>query len=55
VLRADFQRIPELLALPAPEQPAPEETELVVPEPAVVAELAEPPPSSAEPSQLGLF
>ena len=55
VLRADFQRIPELLALPAPEQPAPEETEPVVPEPAVVAELAEPPPSSAEPSQLGLF
>ena len=42
VLRADFRRIPELLALPAPEQPEPEpeEPELVVPEPEVVAEHA---------------
>ena len=35
-LRTDFHRIPELLALPAPEQPEPEpepEPELVVPEP----------------------
>ena len=39
-LRADFRRIPELLALPAPPQPEPEEAELVVPEPEVVAELA---------------
>ena len=47
-LRTDFHRIPELLALPAPEQPEPEpepEPELVVPEP----ELA----LSSE--QLGLF
>jgi DNA polymerase len=49
-LRTDFRRIPELLALPAPDQPAPEEPELVVPEPAVVAELAEEPEA-----QLGLF
>ncbi len=38
ILRADFARIPELLALPAPEQPEPEEAELVVPEPEVVVE-----------------
>ena len=37
-LRADFGRLPELLALPAPEQPGPEEVEDAVPEP----ELAEP-------------
>src|SRR5918911_2609106 len=36
ILRTDFQSIPELLALPAPEQPAPEEPELVVPEPELV-------------------
>src|SRR6185503_19303968 len=44
VLRADFQRIPELLALPAPEQPEPEpeaEPELVVPEPVLVPDIAE--------------
>jgi uracil-DNA glycosylase family 4 len=57
VLRTDFARIPELLALPELEQPAPEEPELVVPEPEVVAEVteaaeAEPEPESA---QLGLF
>jgi DNA polymerase len=48
-LREDFGRIPELLALPAPEQP-----ELV----AVAAEVAEPDPAvqePAEPDQLGLF
>jgi uracil-DNA glycosylase family 4 len=49
-LREDFGRIPELLALPAPEQP-----ELV----AVAAEVAEPEPSEpeppVEPDQLGLF
>src|SRR5688572_27050537 len=33
VLRTDFARIPELLELPVPEQPAHEEAELVVPEP----------------------
>ncbi len=32
-LRADFQRIPEILALPAPEQPAPEPVAPPVPEP----------------------
>jgi hypothetical protein len=53
ILRADFRRIPELLALPAPEQPAPAEPELVVPEPEIVAEVtAEPEPDEA---QLGLF
>ena len=55
ILRADFGRIPELLALPAPEQPAPEEPEPVVPEPEIVAEVA----AEAEPEpdqvQLGLF
>jgi uracil-DNA glycosylase len=58
ILRADFQRIPELLALPAPEQPEPVEAEPVVPEPEVVVEAAT---AEAEaepelhPSQLGLF
>lgn len=47
-LRADFERIPELLARPAPEQPQPEpEPEPVVPEP----ELALVP----DDAQLGLF
>jgi uracil-DNA glycosylase len=57
VLRTDFRRLPELLALPVPEQPAPEEPELVVPEPEIVA-AAEPAPEperETEPSQLGLF
>jgi DNA polymerase len=54
VLRADFHRIPELLALPVPEQPEPERVELVVPEPDVVADLAEPEPER-EREQLGLF
>ncbi|HEX6020737.1 MAG TPA: uracil-DNA glycosylase family protein [Solirubrobacter sp.] len=47
-LREDFQRIPELLALPALDQPEPE-PELVVPEPELV--LATP----QQPEQLGLF
>jgi uracil-DNA glycosylase len=62
ILRTDFGRIPELLALPALEQPEPEEAELVVSEPEVVAELAEsePEPESEpapepHPAQLGLF
>jgi DNA polymerase len=67
VLRTDFRRLPELLALPVPEQPAPEEPELVVPEPgiAVAAEPASEPESEpdaerevaaeAEAAQLGLF
>lgn len=37
-LRADFQRIPELLALPALEQPPPEQLEAVVTAPDVVAD-----------------
>ena len=55
ILRTDFRRIPELLALPAPEQPEPEPAELVVPEPEVAAEAAEPPPPEPHPAQLGLF
>jgi uracil-DNA glycosylase len=51
-LRADFHRLPELLALDPPPQPA-REPEPVVPEPAlVVAVEAEPAPEDA---QLGLF
>ena len=49
-LRADFARLPELLALEPPEQPEPE-PELVVPEPEIVAEAEREP----EPAQLGLF
>jgi uracil-DNA glycosylase family 4 len=51
-LRADFHRIPELLALGAPEQPAPVEQ---LPEPEDEPEL---PPAAMEPepaAQLGLF
>jgi DNA polymerase len=51
-LRVDFHRIPELLALGAPEQPAPVEE---VPEPDQEPEL---PPAAVEPepaAQLGLF
>jgi len=51
ILRTDFRRLPELLALPAPEQPEPEpvvveeeEPELVIEEPGLVYE-----------EQLGLF
>jgi DNA polymerase len=50
-LREDFARIPELLALPASEQPEPE-PELVMA--AVEAEPSEP-EAPAEPDQLGLF
>jgi DNA polymerase len=53
-LREDFARIPELLALPAPEQPEPE-PELVVPEPELVLAIAEPEPEPPGPEQLGLF
>ena len=48
VLREDFHRIPELLALDPPEQPEPE------PAPEPIAALAEAEPER-EPSQLGLF
>src|SRR5262245_2099718 len=49
-LRADFARLPGLLALEPPEQPEPE-LELVVPEPEIVEEVEREP----EPAQLGLF
>jgi DNA polymerase len=52
-LREDFARIPELLELPAPEQPE-AEPELVM----VAADIAEPEAEAsepAEPDQLGLF
>jgi len=52
VLRADFARIPDLLALDPPPQPEPVVEDLVVPEPELALEPAEPP---AEVSQLGLF
>ncbi|MBI5106352.1 MAG: uracil-DNA glycosylase [Solirubrobacterales bacterium] len=55
VLRRDFARIPELLALGAPEQPrrlVEEEPEPVIEEPALAAE-PEPEPVAA--AQLGLF
>ena len=58
VLRADFQRIPELLALPVPDQPEPEaEPELVVPEPVLVPDVAAGEHDEDEPdaNQLGLF
>ena len=59
-LRADFQRIPELLAEPAPAQPAPmEELEVPEVEPEALAapeETAPEPRSEPEPApQLGLF
>jgi uracil-DNA glycosylase len=63
-LRQDFARLPELLALDPPAQPAPEVVELVVPEPeaTLAAEAPEPEPqpeleSEREPAieQLGLF
>jgi uracil-DNA glycosylase family 4 len=50
-LRADFQRLPELLALDPPDQPEPE-PELVVPEPEIVLEVEREPEPAA---QLGLF
>src|SRR4051794_24043241 len=57
-LREDFARLPELLALPAPEQPEPEAVGLVVPEPEIVLEEPEPEPeieAEALEHQLGLF
>jgi DNA polymerase len=54
MLRADFQRIPGLLALGPPEQPEPLEElpEIEEPEPGAPAGLAEPEPAAP---QLGLF
>jgi DNA polymerase len=59
-LRADFARLPDLLALDPPEQPEPEAEpesavsgpELVVPEPEIVEEIEREPEPAA---QLGLF
>ena len=54
ILRADFARIPDLLALEPPPQPAPAVVEPVVPEPeALVEEVAREEPPGGE--QLGLF
>jgi uracil-DNA glycosylase len=52
ILRTDFHRIPGLMELEPPPQPAPEELEPVVPEPDIAEEMAE---AAPEPSQLGLF
>ena len=58
VLRQDFARIPDLLALPAPPQPGPVTPLEEIPEPEVVAEpepaVPEPEPDPAR-EQLGLF
>jgi DNA polymerase len=52
-LRADFARLPALLALGPPDQPAPAGAEPAVPEPQLAVE---PPPDEPPPdSQLGLF
>jgi len=50
ILRADFGRIPELLALPLPPQPEPEEPEPAVPDPEVLAEPAVPPQPASHPA-----
>jgi DNA polymerase len=55
-LREDFARIPELLARPAPDQPAPEAPpEPAIPEPELAAEEPEREPEVVAASQLGLF
>jgi uracil-DNA glycosylase family 4 len=63
-LRGDFARLPDLLALPAPDQPEPEEIEPVVAEEPVALTAEEPEPApepleepepQPEPAQLGLF
>jgi uracil-DNA glycosylase len=50
-LRADFARLPDLLAMDPPPQPEPEEPEPIVEEPELVEEIEEQPTES----QLGLF
>jgi uracil-DNA glycosylase family 4 len=56
-LREDFARIPELLALPVPDQP--DQSELAIPEPELAAEALEAGPTAnggePEREQLGLF
>jgi DNA polymerase len=54
VLRADFARLPELLALELPEQPGAPEPVPAVPEPVVAGGPAEP-AGDVEPAQLDLF
>jgi uracil-DNA glycosylase family 4 len=61
-LRADFQRLPEVLALGPPQQPAPDETVLAAPPPDLLEPMPEfepeapPAPVVPEPAaQLGLF
>jgi len=53
-LRADFARLPELLALDAPPQPEPAAAEPAIPEPELLVE-GEPEPEDEPPPQLGLF
>ena len=56
LLRADFARIPDLLAQPAPPQPEPERPPvLAVPEPELAAEDPQREPEVVAASQLGLF
>jgi uracil-DNA glycosylase family 4 len=56
-LKADFARIPELLAMDVPEQPQPADVEPAVPEPEVVLEPTPPPVDVPQVSdaQMGLF
>jgi DNA polymerase len=56
-LRGDFARLPELLALPTPEQPEPEEIvePVVVEEPEAILEPEPPLEPEPHPAQLGLF
>src|SRR4051794_29569680 len=55
ILRTDFARLPELLALEPPPQPEPEELEPAVPEPELVTVPAQAPEPAPEDPQLGLF
>ena len=54
-LRADFLRLPELLALEPPPQPEPEEAEMIVPDASTVEEIESAPEQERDESQLGLF
>jgi len=60
-LREDFARLPELLALDAPPQPAPAAAEPAIPKPELLADAVEPEPGAGAapeeppPPQLGLF
>jgi len=56
ILRTDFHRIPELLALPAPEQPrAPEPEPAIVAEPEEIVQIVRAAAREPEAAQLGLF